>query len=82
MGWAGAAHTSGRVRAIKASRQFGLDALIRLGLAAKSDPREVVSDTNARYFGALLQERTLLPGDGATLATTRFEDWITQSVPR
>ena len=62
--------------------QFGLDALIRLGLAAKSDPREVVSDTNARYFGALLQERTLLPGDGARLATTRFEDWITQSVPR
>ena len=63
-------------------QQFGLDELIRLGLGAKGDAREVISDPQARYFGAVLQERTLLPGDGATLAATRFEDWITQSVPR
>jgi uncharacterized protein YbjT (DUF2867 family) len=62
--------------------QFQLDELIRLGLTAKGDPREVTSDPQARYFDAMLQERTLLPGDGAALATTRFEDWIMQFVPR
>ena len=62
--------------------QFRLDGLVRLGLQAKGDPREVVSDPEARYFGARLRERTLLPGPGATLASTRFEDWITQAVAR
>jgi uncharacterized protein YbjT (DUF2867 family) len=62
--------------------QCPLDGLIRLGLAAKGDPREVISDPEARYFGALLKERTLLPSDGALLSSTRFEDWITQSVSR
>ena len=60
--------------------QFRLDGLIRLGLAARSDAREVIGDPEARYFGAVLRERTLLPGDGATLFSTRFEDWITQAV--
>jgi uncharacterized protein YbjT (DUF2867 family) len=62
--------------------QFRLDGLIRLGLAAKGDPREVISDPEARYFGALLRERTLLPGPHATLAATRFEDWISQPAAR
>ena len=62
--------------------QFRLDGLVRLGLQAKGDPREVVSDPEARYFGARLRERTLVPGPGATLASTRFEDWITQAVAR
>ena len=62
--------------------QFRLDGLIRLGLAAKGDPREVISDPEARYFGALLRERTLLPGPRALLASTRFEDWISQPAPR
>lgn len=67
---------------IAGPQQFQLDELVRLGLAAKGDPREVTSDPQAPYYGALLQERTLLPGDGATLSSTRFEDWIAQSVPR
>jgi uncharacterized protein YbjT (DUF2867 family) len=60
--------------------EFGLDELIRIGLAAKGDPREVVSDPGARYFGAMLQERTLLPGPDATLASTQFQEWIGQAV--
>jgi hypothetical protein len=56
--------------------QFRLDALIRRGLAARGDRRAVVADPHARYFGAELGERTLLPGDGAHLATTHFEDWL------
>jgi hypothetical protein len=58
--------------------QFRLDELIRRGLSARNDPREVIADPQARYFGAELGERTLLPGDDARLGTTRFEDWLRQ----
>jgi len=58
--------------------QFRLDELIRRGLEERDDPREVVADPDARYFGAKLDERTLVPGDGAAFAETRFEDWLNQ----
>jgi len=53
-----------------------LDELVRQALTARDDPREVVADPDARYFGAELDERTLLPSDGARLGDTRFEDWL------
>jgi hypothetical protein len=40
------------------------------------DPREVITDPHARYSGAELRERTLVPADDAYLAETRFEDWL------
>lgn len=61
-------------------QQFRLHELIRRGLSARHDPREVIADPQARYFGARLGERTLVPGDGARIAETRFEDWLSQSV--
>lgn len=57
---------------------FQLDELIRKGLAAKNDPRTVVTDPHAPYFGAELQETTLLPAADAHFAETRFADWIAQ----
>ena len=60
--------------------QFRLDELIRRALSARHDPRDVISDPNARYFGARLGEQTLLPGDDASIAETRFEDWLDQAV--
>ncbi len=59
--------------------RFRLDELIRKGLSARNDPREVVADPHARYFGAELSERTLVPNDDARLAETRFEDWLSHS---
>ena len=56
--------------------QFRLDELIRQDLSARNDPRDVVADPQARYFGAMLSERTLVPGDDARLGETRFEDWL------
>ncbi|MFD6281141.1 SDR family oxidoreductase [Streptomyces sp. NPDC060209] len=58
--------------------QFPLDQLIREGLAASDDPRTVVTDVHARYFGAELQETTLLPGPDAHITETRFADWLAQ----
>jgi uncharacterized protein YbjT (DUF2867 family) len=59
--------------------RFRLDVLIRQGLSARDDPREVVADPHARYFGAELDERTLVPGDDAQLGETRLEDWLSRS---
>ena len=59
---------------------FRLDDIVRRRLAATGDPREVIGDPATPYAGAPLQERTLLPSPRAHLATTRFEDWIAQSV--
>lgn len=44
-------------------------------LAAQGDPRTVVADPEATYFGSVPGERTLLPGAGAIIAETRYEDW-------
>ena len=47
-------------------------------MAASKDPREVVADPHGRYYGIEMEERTLVPDDGAKLGKTRFEDWLAQ----
>ena len=59
--------------------QFRLDELVRRRLATLNDPREVIADAHARYAGAEVGERTLLPGKDARLGETRFDTWLTQS---
>jgi uncharacterized protein YbjT (DUF2867 family) len=66
------------IREIGGPEQFGLDELVRKGLAAKGDPRKVVTDEEARYYGVRLGERTLLPGPDARLGETTFEKWLAQ----
>jgi uncharacterized protein YbjT (DUF2867 family) len=62
--------------------QFRLDELVRRGLAARKDPREVVADPHARYYGVELSERTLVPGDDAQFGETRFADWLSRSASK
>ncbi len=59
--------------------QFRLDEAVRRDLAARKDPREVISDPHARYYGIAVSERALVPNDNARLGETRFEDWLNQS---
>ncbi len=59
--------------------QFRFDEFINRGLSASKDPREVIADPQARYFGTELSERSLVPGDGALLGETRFDDWLSRS---
>ncbi|MBW4718588.1 SDR family oxidoreductase [Saccharothrix obliqua] len=54
---------------------FGMDEWIRTALAAKNDPREVVADPEARYFGTPLDEKTLVPGPDALVGATRLAEW-------
>lgn len=59
--------------------RFGFDEFIRRGLSARNDPREVIADPEARYFGALLSENSLVPIGEAQLGEVRFENWLNQS---
>ena len=59
-------------------QQFRFDELIRQSLAARNDRREIVLDPHARYFGAELGERTLVPEGESRLGDIRFEDWLGQ----
>jgi uncharacterized protein YbjT (DUF2867 family) len=58
--------------------RFRLDELIRLDLTARKDPREVIADPQASYFGIKVTENTLIPGNEARLGERRFENWLSQ----
>jgi hypothetical protein len=49
-------------------------------LQAIGDDREIVSDPDARYFGARLTDDMLVPAAGARLGHLRFDDWLAQNM--
>jgi uncharacterized protein YbjT (DUF2867 family) len=59
-----------------------LDELVRRFLNANQEARQVVADVHARYFGAELNDQSLTPGDNPRIAPTRFEDWLSRSIPQ
>jgi uncharacterized protein YbjT (DUF2867 family) len=60
--------------------KFHLDELVRRALAAWKDPREVVADPQARYYGIRVSDTTLIPGGAARLGETHFEDWLSPAM--
>lgn len=62
--------------------RISLDDLVRRYLDAKHDPRKVVADVHARYFGAELNDKSLTPGDNPHIGSISFETWLSQSVVR
>ena len=63
---------------IAGPEQFRFDELIRQRLSGLNDPREVIADPNARYFGAKMSENSLVPIGKAQLGEIRFENWLKQ----
>lgn len=61
---------------------FRLDEVIRTVLTAHGDARRVVPDPEARYWGIAIDERTLIPDEGAALFDTRLADWILETAAR
>lgn len=51
-------------------------------LIASGDTRTVIADPQARYFGAVLDDRGLNPGANSRLGPTHFEDWIGRAMPQ
>ena len=56
----------------------GMDDFIRTQFAEATDARQVVSDAQARYYGAVLDDRSIVPVDGenTTIFPTSFTDWL------
>ncbi len=59
--------------------RFRFDEIIRQFLSATQDTRQVVTDMHARYYGAKLDEQSLIPRGNSHIGTTRFEDWLSHS---
>ncbi|MGY2340245.1 SDR family oxidoreductase [Pseudomonas sp. SDO5532_S415] len=59
-----------------------LDELVRRFLRITQDARKVIPDVHARYFGAVLDDQSLTPGQHPRLGSIRFEDWLVQSMAR
>ncbi|TDC52981.1 SDR family oxidoreductase [Jiangella ureilytica] len=75
---AAGAPLNGRLE-IAGPERFRFDDFVRDGLAARHDPRTVLTDPHARYFGTELDERSLVPGDGAVLGEIRYADWLSRT---
>ncbi|MES9542135.1 MULTISPECIES: SDR family oxidoreductase [unclassified Actinomadura] len=59
--------------------RFRMDEFFRGALAAWGDPREVVTDPHAHYFGAEMREHDLVPVGPATLGEIKYADWLAGS---
>jgi uncharacterized protein YbjT (DUF2867 family) len=60
---------------------FTLPEPIRQVLAQDGDPRKVIVDPAAPYFGIKVSERTLVPGASARLGATKLDQWLTHVPP-
>ncbi|HEY4144520.1 SDR family oxidoreductase [Pinirhizobacter sp.] len=59
--------------------EIGMPELVRQFLSRMHDPHEVSGDARTPYFGAVLEERTLLPSPGARLGKIGFSSWFDHS---
>jgi uncharacterized protein YbjT (DUF2867 family) len=54
--------------------------LARLVLRAQTDPRHVIVDPDAQFFGTTLNDETLLPGRDAWIGQIRFIEWLSRTI--
>ena len=63
---------------IAGPEKIRMDELARHFLAATRDPRKVITDVHALYFGTELTNESLVPAGRARLGPTRFVDWLSR----
>ncbi|HEX6563324.1 MAG TPA: SDR family oxidoreductase [Chthoniobacterales bacterium] len=61
---------------IAGPERVGLDKLVERFLSATDDPRKVITDIEARYYGVLVDDQSLIPGDNPRIGATSFGDWL------
>lgn len=76
VGRAAVAPPTNSITEIGGPEQYGLDEFIRIALAARKDPRTVVADDSATYYGIAIEERSLVPAGDALLGDVHFGDWL------
>ena len=67
---------------IAGPERLRFDDVIRRRLRARNDPRQVVADPQASYFGSVPSEHSLVPLNGAQLGKIRYEDWLNAATVR
>jgi uncharacterized protein YbjT (DUF2867 family) len=67
---------------IAGPERLRFDGVIRRRLNARNDPRQVVVDPQAPYYGSIPSELSLVPLNGAQLGRIRFEDWLRSAATR
>ena len=65
---------------IAGPEQAPFNEIVARYLKAVGDPREVVSDPEARYFGSRVEERSLVPLGEARLGRIGLDEWLRRSV--
>jgi uncharacterized protein YbjT (DUF2867 family) len=53
-----------------------MDQFIGIYLDATDDPRRLIADKHARYFGTELDDQSIVPGENAHLGKIRYENWL------
>jgi uncharacterized protein YbjT (DUF2867 family) len=61
---------------IAGPERAGLDELVRRFLDATKDPRQVITDVDACYYGLVVNNQSLIPGANPRVGATFFEDWL------
>jgi uncharacterized protein YbjT (DUF2867 family) len=56
-----------------------MDDLVRQFLSARGDSRQVIADPAARYFGTVVDDQSLTPGNSPRVGSTRFADWLARA---
>jgi uncharacterized protein YbjT (DUF2867 family) len=59
--------------------RFRMADLVERVLRATGDNRAVIADAHARYFGAEIDDTSLVTGSSARVGAKRFEDWLKES---
>jgi uncharacterized protein YbjT (DUF2867 family) len=61
---------------IAGPERMRLDELVGRFLRATGDPRKLVTDPRAPYYGIAVDDRSLVPGADPRVGATRFEEWL------
>lgn len=67
---------------IAGPEKIGQAALVARYLAKMNDPRSVVPDAQALYFGAAINDQSLVPGPGARIGKINFETWFASQLAK
>jgi uncharacterized protein YbjT (DUF2867 family)/quercetin dioxygenase-like cupin family protein len=59
-----------------------LDQLVARFLRKTNDPRQIITDAQARYFGLILNDRSIVPGDNPRIGPMTFDEWLSDAVPQ
>ena len=61
---------------IAGPERAGMDELVGRFLSATKDPRKVITDVDACYYGVAVNDQSLTPGANPRIGATFFEDWL------